>query len=108
MEHPGDSVTDTLCWAMHRPPPGELTDVDGHTDHWQPLIDAVISAASDREAQASLRDVLDDYRGAGWGALADALDAFMADPGAFRPPPALPDAERKIVQRIMHPAHGVL
>jgi tetratricopeptide (TPR) repeat protein len=105
-EQPGDSVTDALCWAMHRPPPEELTDVDGHTDHWQPLIDAAISAARDREAQASLRDVLDDYRGAGWGALADALDAFMADPEAFRPPPALLDAERKIVQRIMHAAHG--
>ena len=106
-EHQGDSVSDTLCWAMHRPPPGELTDVDGHTDHWQPLIDAIISAASDREAQASLRDVLDDYRGAGWGALADALNAFMAEPRAFRPPPALLDAERKIVQRIMHAAQGV-
>jgi tetratricopeptide (TPR) repeat protein len=106
-EQPGDSVADTLCWAMHRPPPEELTDVDGHTDHWQPLIDAVISVANDREAQASLGDVLDDYRGAGWGALADALDAYMADPGAFRPPPALPDAERKIVQRIMHAAQGV-
>jgi tetratricopeptide (TPR) repeat protein len=106
-EHPGDSVADTLCWAMNRPPPEELTDVDGHTDHWQPLIDAVISVAGDREAQASLRDVLDDYRGAGWAALADALDAFVADPGAFRPSPALPGAERKIVQRIMHAAQGV-
>ena len=27
-EQSGDSVTDTLCWAMHRPPPEELTD--GH------------------------------------------------------------------------------
>ena len=105
-EQPGDSVTDTLCWAMHRPPPEELTDVDGHTYHWQPLIEAVISAAHDREAQASLRDSLDDYRGAGWGALADALDAFMAEPETFRPPPALPDAERQIIQRIMHAAHG--
>jgi tetratricopeptide (TPR) repeat protein len=106
-EEPGDSVTDALCWAMHRPAPDELTDVGGHADHWQPLIDAVSTAARDRNVQASLRDVLDDYRGARWGTLADALDAFMAEPETFRPPPALPDAELNIVQRIMHASHGI-
>jgi tetratricopeptide (TPR) repeat protein len=97
---PGDSVTDSLSWAMHRPPPEELTDVDGHLYHWQPLIDAVISAADDPAAQHSLSQVLDDYRGMGWGELANAIDALLTDGSAVTDSWALSPAERAVVQHI--------
>jgi CHAT domain len=101
----GDSVTDALCWAMHRPSPDELTDVDGHLYHWQPIIDAVITAADDPEAQRSLSQVLDDYRGMGWSKLADAIGALLTDRSAVTPS-ALPPAERTVIKRILDALAG--
>jgi tetratricopeptide (TPR) repeat protein len=98
---PGDSVTDALCWANRRPPPHEITDVDGHPGNWQPIIDAVAAAVGNEAGRGQMSEVLDDYRGSGWGALADALDSLMADPGGFILPPSLPDAERLIIQRTL-------
>lgn len=100
-EYPGDSVTDALCWANRRPPPQELTDVEGHPRHWQPIIDAVTAGIGDKAAQARLNNVLDDYRGSGWSALADTLNSLMTDPRRFTLPPSLQDAERMIIQRIL-------
>ncbi len=95
---PGDSVTDALTWASHQPPPAELTDVDGHRQHWQPIMAMAATAASgDLEAQQAMRQLLDDYRGMGWSKLADALGAFLTDPLAFTPSSGLPPAERTIL-----------
>ena len=99
---PGNSVTDALTWASHRPPPEELTDVDGHLQHWQPIIDMAVTAArGDPEAQQALRQLLDDYRGMGWAELADALDAFLTDPETFTPSSSLPSAERAILRHVL-------
>ena len=88
---PGDSVTDALTWASHQPPPAELTDVEGHLQHWQPIIELASSAAcGDLEAQQAMRQLLDDYRGMGWAKLADALGASLTDPLAFTPSSSLP------------------
>jgi hypothetical protein len=88
---PGDSVTDALTWASHKPPPEELTHVDGHLRHWQPVIETAATAAGcDPEAQQALLRLLDDYRGMGWAELAGALGAFLTEPRAFTPPSSLP------------------
>ncbi len=102
-EPPGDSVTDALCWALHRPSPRELVNPGdpSYQYHWQPAIEAVIDAIDDQTARTRLREVLDDYRGMGWAGLADALDALITDRSAFRMPPTLQDAERDIIQRIL-------
>ncbi len=98
----GDSVTDALTWASHKPPPEQLTDVDGHLEHWQPVIDTAATAASgDPEAQQALRRLLDDYRGMGWAELAGALGAFLTDPGGFTPSSGLPPAERAILRHVL-------
>jgi tetratricopeptide (TPR) repeat protein len=99
---PGDSVTDALIWASRRPPPEELTDVDGHPQHWQPVIEMTVTAAGgDLEAQQAMRQLLNDYRGMGWAGLAGALDAFLTDPEAFTPSSSLPLAERAILRRVL-------
>ena len=98
---PGDSVTDALTWASHQPPPAELTDVEGHLQHWQPIIELASTAAcGDLEAQQAMRQLLDDYRGMGWSKLADALGAFLTDPLAFTPSSSLPPAERTILRYV--------
>jgi hypothetical protein len=98
----GDSVTDALTWASRRPSPEELTDVDGHLQHWQPVIETAAAAASGNpEAQQAMPQLLDDYRGMGWVELAGALDAFLADPGAFTPSSRLAPAERAILRHLL-------
>jgi len=92
MEPSGDSVSDALCWAAHRPSPEELeelVDVDGDPFlyHWQPIIESAIDAVSSHEARARFRGLLDDYRGMGWAGLADALDTLITDCSTFRMPP---------------------
>ena len=100
-EPPGDSLTDTLCWATNNPPLEQLTDLPGHPSYWQPLIDAVAAAVSDPSARAELWDGLDNLRGCGWGVLASDLERLMTDGAAFRPSPTLTDAEHGIVERAM-------
>jgi len=99
---PGDSVTDALTWASHQPAPDELTDVEGHLQHWQPVIEMATTAADgDLEAQQALRQLLDDYRGMGWAKLADALGAFVTDPEASAPSSSLPSAEHTILRHVL-------
>ena len=107
-EPPGDSVTDALGWAMHRPSPQELINVNApsYRYHWQPIIEAAIHAIDNETARARFREVLDDYRGMGWAGLADALDALITDRSTFRMPPTLQDAERDVIQRILDALPG--
>jgi NB-ARC domain len=99
---PGDSVTDALTWASRQPPPAELTDVEGHLQHWQPIIEMASTAAcGDLEAQQAMRQLLDDYQGMGWSKLADALRAFLTDPQSFTPSSSLPRAEQTIMRHVL-------
>jgi hypothetical protein len=102
----GDSVTDALTWASHQPPPTELTDIEGHLHHWQPIIEMASAAArAVPEAQQTMQQLLDDFQGMGWSKLADALRAFLADPQAYTLSASLPPTEHTIMRHILEAFH---
>jgi tetratricopeptide (TPR) repeat protein len=91
----GDSVTDVLCWARQQLPPESLNDRSA----WQHFIDTTAAAARrDPGSQEALRRLMDDLRGTGWTALADALTCLATNPHHFVPPSDLLPTERKVVQ----------
>ena len=99
---PGDSVTDALTWASHQPPPAELTDVEGHLHHWQPIIEMASAAARKvPDAQQTMQQLIDDFRGMGWSKLADTLRAFLADPQAYTLSASLSPTEHTIMRHVL-------